>query len=371
MGVYEEMVSKKSNKVLAVIALVLILAMILGTIASALTGCGAAEVNEQTVEETQEQTAEEPQEQTSEVQEQSEENGAEDVTVRIAALKGATTIGLVNLMSESEAAGSDSSYEFTMYTAGSDVMAAMVAGNVDIGLVPSNVAAVMNTKVEGGVSVIDINTLGVLNCVTADESISSITDLSGKTVFMTGQGATPEYTVRYLLGSEGVTDCDLQFKSEPTEIVSIFAEDPSAVAIIPQPFVTAALAQNESLGIAFSLDDEWEKAGADGRIVTGVTVVTNSFLKEHGDKVDAFIAAHKASADKALADVEGTAALVVAQGIIAKEPLAKKAIPACNIVCISGSEMKEMLSGYLTVLFEQEPKSVGGSLPGDEFYYVK
>ncbi len=330
---------KKFHRVVSVIALVLILAMVLGTVASALTGCGAAEKK------------------------------SSDVPVRVAALKGATTIGLVNMINDVESGNSTGNYEFTMYTAGSDVMAAMVAGNVDIGLVPSNVAAVMNSKVEGGVSVIDINTLGVLNCVTGDETVGSIADLSGRTVYMTGQGATPEYTVRYLLGAAGITDCDLQFKSEPTEIVSIFAEDASAVAIIPQPFVTAALAQNESLKIAFSLDDEWEKAGAEGRIVTGVTVVSNKFLGEHKDLVDAFLAAHKASADKALSDVEGTAALVVAQGIIAKEPLAKKAIPNCNIVCITGKEMKESLSGYLKVLFEQDPKSLGGNLPGDEFYY--
>ncbi len=330
--------SKKFKRTFSVIALVLILAMILGTVASSLTGCGAKEKTD-------------------------------DTTIRVAALKGATTIGLVNLIADAEAGNSELNVEFTMYTQGSDVMAAMAAGTVDIGLVPSNVAAVMNNKVEGGVSVIDINTLGVLNCVSADESISSISDLSGKTVYMTGQGATPEYTVRYLLEANGVTDCDLQFKSEPTEIVSIFAQEPEAVAVLPQPFVTAALSQNEALKIAFSLDDEWAKVNSDCKIVTGVTVASNSFLKEHKAAVDAFLAAHKKSAEKALSDVDATASLVVAQGIIAKEPLAKKAIPNCSVVCITGSQIKENLAGYLKVLFDQDPKSVGGSLPGDDFYY--
>ena len=333
------MATKKFKKVLSVIALVLILAMVLGTVASALTGCGAAK------------------------------EADSDTTIRVAALKGATTIGLVNLINDVQSGNSDMNMEFTMYTAGSDVMAAFVAGTVDIGLVPSNVAAVMNSKVEGGVSVIDINTLGVLYCVTGDESVSSVADLAGRDVYMTGQGATPEYTVRHLLEANGVTDCNLQFKSEPTEIVSIFAEDPLAVAVLPQPFVTAALAQNESLKAVFSLDDEWEKSGSEGRIVTGVTVVSNSFLSQHKDLVDAFLKAHKDSADKALSEVDATAALVVEQGIIAKEPLAKKAIPNCNIVCITGKEMKDILSGYLKVLFEQDPKAVGGNLPGDDFYY--
>ena len=332
------MQTTKSKRVLSIIALVLILAIILGTVASALMGCGAVEKKD-------------------------------DATIRIGAMKGATTIGLVNLVDKINKGEADGNYTFEMYTAGSDVMAAMVAGEVDIALVPANVACVMNTKVEGGVSVIDINTLGVLNCISAGDEIKSVSDLSGKTVYATGQGTVPEYTIRYLLEANGVTDCNLEFKSEPTEIVSIFAENASAVAILPQPFVTAALAQNEDLKISFDLNDEWTKVNSDCKIVTGVTVATNSFIKEHGGLVEAFLTAHKESADKALSDVDTTAALVVEQGIIAKEPLAKKAIPNCNITCITGKEMKQALEGYLKVLFEQDPKSVGGSLPGDEFYY--
>ena len=327
----------KSKRILSSVALVLILAMVLGTVASALTGCGASE-------------------------------NKDDTLIRIGGMKGATTIGLVNLVDKINK-GEAQGYSFEMYTAGSDVMAAMVAGEVDIATVPANVACVMNTKVEGGVSVIDINTLGVLNCISAGDQITGISDLSGKTVYATGQGAVPEYTIRYLLEANGVTDCNLEFKSEPTEIVSIFAENPDAVAILPQPFVTAALAQNESLKIAFDLNDEWNKVNTDCKIVTGVTVAANSFIKEHKSLVDSFLKDHKDSADKALSDVDTTAALVVEQGIIAKEPLAKKAIPNCSITCITGKEMKDTLAGYLKVLFEQDPKSVGGNVPGDEFYY--
>ena len=331
------MATRKSKKVLSVLALIIILSMVLGTVASALTGCGAAK--------------------------------KDDSVIRVAAMKGATTIGLVNLVDKINKAETDNNYEFTMYTAGSDVMAAMVAGDIDIGLVPANVACVMNTKVEGGVSVIDINTLGVLNCVSADDSIASMADLSGKTVYSTGQGAVPEYTIRALLEANGVTDCNLEFKSEPTEIVSIFAENPEAVAILPQPFVTAALAQNEALGISFDLNDEWAKVNSGSKIVTGVTVASNSFIKDHKELVEAFLKDQKESTEKALSDVDTTAALVVEQGIIAKEPLAKKAIPNCSISFITGKEMRDALEGFLNVLYDQDPKSVGGSLPGDDFYY--
>ncbi len=393
--------AKKIKKIVSFIALFLIFAMVVGTIASALTGCGAAQeesssetetISEEVKTDPQPETKEpednaDPQSETKEPEEkddslvessaeksneevsQQDQEANDDVTIRVAALKGPTTIGLVNLIDDVNKNETDLNCEFEMYTAGSDIMAAMVAGTVDIGLVPSNVACVMNTKVEGGVSVIDINTLGVLYCVTTGDKVKSVADLAGKTLYATGQGATPEYTIKYLLDGNGVTDCTLEFKSEPTEIVSILSEDPEAVAVLPQPFVTAALAQNENLAIAFSLDDEWEAINSDCKIVTGVTVAANKFIEEHKSAVDAFIEAHEKSAKEAVTDVDATAALVVEQGIIAKEPLAKMAIPNCNIVCLKGADIQNTLKGYLEVLFEQDPKSVGGSLPGDEFYY--
>lgn len=338
---------KKYKKQFSVLALVLILAMVLGTVASALVGCGAAEPEAKTNEEIS-------------------QNGE---TVRVAALKGPTSIGLVHLIDKAKNGETDNNYEFEMYTQGSDIMAAMVADEVDIGLVPSNVACVMNSKVEGGVSVIDINTLGVLECVSSNPSITSIGDLSGKTVYMTGQGATPEYTINHLLEAAGITDCTIEFKSEPTEIVSAMAEDDSIVAILPQPFVTAALVQNENLVSNFKLEDEWKKVNPDSGIVTGVTVVSNNYLNDHEDTVKEFIEDHKESADAALKDIDKTAKLVVDQGIIAKEPIAKKAIPDCGIECISGSKMVQTLKGYLQTLFDQDPKSVGGSMPEDNFFY--
>ena len=328
------------KKVVSIVALVLILAMVLGSVAGALTGCGI----------------------------QTPGKGS-NVTVRVAALKGPTTIGLVHLIDKDSREETEGNYKFDMYTQGSDIMAAMVAGDIDIGLVPSNVACVMNKKVEGGVTAIDVNTLGVLNCVTADDSITTIADLSGKTVYMTGQGATPEYTMKYLLDMNGVTDCNIEFKSEPVEAVAMATENHAAAAILPQPFATAATLSDRELGIVFSLDDEWAKVNDTCNIVTSVTVVSNSFLKEHKDAVDLFLKEHEQSVDDALSDVDATAKLVVEQGIMAKEPLAKKAIPQCKIVCLTGKDMKSALEGYLQAMFDIDPKILGGSLPEADFYY--
>lgn len=290
--------------------------------------------------------------------------------MKIGSLKGPTTMGLVNLMNEVEN-GDKSGYLFEMQTQPDVILGKLVSGDLDVALIPANLAAIAYNKTNQGVSVIDINTLGVLYCVTADESIKSVKDLSGKTVLSTGQGATPEYALNYLLEKNEVTDCDVQFKSESTEIAAALGNDASQIAILPQPFVTVAMAQNQDLKVAFSLTDEWDMVSEDSKLLTGVTVVRNDYLEEHKDAVEAFIEDHKASTEKAVSEVEATSELVAGYGIIAKAPVAAKALPQCNIVAVTGEEMKKDLSGYLKVLFEQNPKSVGGKLPEDDFYFTK
>lgn len=293
-----------------------------------------------------------------------------DGTMKIGSLKGPTTMGLVNLMQETEDGEAQGSYSFTMETQPDAVAAEIVSGAVDAALIPANVASIVYNKTQGGVTAVAVNTLGVLYCVTGDESISSVKDLAGKTVYSTGQGATPEYALNYLLEKNGVTDCTVEFRSEATEIAALLAQDPTAIAILPQPFVTVAEAKNDALRTAFSLADEWDAVSDDGsKFLTGVTVVRNDFLKDNKDAVDLFLQESADSVQKAQDDVSGTAALVVKYGIIEKEPVAEKALPSCGLACITGSEMKEALSGYLNVLYSASAESVGGALPGDDFYY--
>ena len=290
-------------------------------------------------------------------------------SVRIGSLKGPTTMGLVNLMQASKEGKAKGSYTFSMETQPDVIAAGVVSGDFDIALVPANLAAVLYKKTEGKVKVIAINTGGVLECITGDESIKSVKDLAGKTVLSTGQGATPEYALKYLLEKNGVTDCTIEFKSEATEIASILKEDASKIAILPQPFATVAQVQNEAVKCAFTLSDEWEKLGLDSSLITGVTIVRNEFLEKNPDAVKTFLEEAKQSTDQAVSDTESTAKLIVEYGIIEKEPIAKKALPSCRICCITGADMKKTVSGYLQTLFDQDPKAVGGAMPGEDFYY--
>ena len=293
----------------------------------------------------------------------------DDTVVRVGSLKGPMTIGVVNLMDKAAKGTSEGKYEFTMSAAPDEITAKVVSGELDIALVPANLASVLYNKTEGNITAIDINTLGVLYCVTGDSSVTSIADLAGKKVITTGQGATPEYSLRYLLDQNGITDCEIEFRSESTEVAAVLSEDPSQIAVLPQPFVTVACAQNEALASAFSLEEAWELSTGGLGMVTGVTIVRNDFLKAHPEAVKTFIKEHGDSVNAANSDLDTTAALVVEKEIIGKEPLAKKAIPACNIVCMTGDSLKNNLAAYLEVLYNSDPKSVGGKLPGDEFYY--
>lgn len=296
-------------------------------------------------------------------------------TVRIGGLKGPTTMGLVKLMEDASLGEAAQSYEVTMVTAADELTALTAAGKVDIALLPANAAAALYQKLDGGIAVIDINTLGVLSFVSGDASLTSLEQLAGKTVYLTGKGTTPEYSLRYVLEKAGLSESvKLEFKSEAAEVVSILAEDPDQVGLLPQPFATAALAQNEALSLVLNLEEVWnhfqpEEGGS--RLVTGVTIVNRSFLEEQEEAVATFLKEHEASIQFTASEPEAAAELVAAAGIVAKAPLAKKALPYCNLTYLAGEEMKEALSGYLEVLFEQNPASVGGALPDEAFYYVK
>jgi len=325
------------------------------------TGCSAQGTPSTTASVSEETAAEE-----SSVQEET----TESVTIHVGSLKGPTSMGLVNLMNSAENSETKNGYEFTMATAPEEIVAGMVQGTLDVALVPANLASVIYNKTEGKISVIDINTLGVLYCISGDESITSVNDLAGKTVITTGQGTTPEYSLRYLLDSYGITDCNIEFKSEATEVASALQQDPMQIAVLPQPFATAAQIQNEALHSCFSLSDEWDKITTDSRLVTGVTIVRKAFLEDNESAVGTFLEEHAASVE-ASKDLDTTSELVAKYGIVEKAPVAKKALPFCSLVCITGDEMKTALSGYLEVLFNADPTSVGGKLPEEDFYYVK
>ena len=197
--------------------------------------------------------------------------------------------------------------------------------------------------------------------------------MRGKTIFSTGQGTTPEYALDYVLSKNGIdpdVDVTVEFRSEATEVASAMLNDAAAIAVLPQPYVTSVLMQNENVRVALSLTDEWDKVGDGSAMITGVCVVRREFADEHPEAVAAFLEEYAASTEYVNANPAEAAEWIAELGIVGNAQIAEAAIPACNIVCITGEEMIAKASGYIDALYEQNPESVGGQVANETYFYV-
>ena len=309
-----------------------------------------------------------------------DEPNASTAHFKIAALKGPTAMGLVRLMRDNDetAAAPTSSgkpekpYTFTLAGSADEVTPALIKGEIDMACVPANLAAVLYNKTGGAVEVLAVNTLGVLYIVERGESVQSLADLKGKTVVAAGKGSTPEYALRYLLSENGIdpdTDVTLDWKSEHSECVAALASGQATVALLPQPFVTVAQSTIEGLRMALDLTAEWDKLGSGSTLITGVIVARRAVVEENPAAVKAFLADYAASVEWVNANIADAAALIGEYGIV-DAAIAEKALPYCNIVCITGAELLEKLPGYLYVLYNAEPAAVGGAMPDNSFYFA-
>ena len=336
------------KKVRAIVSLLLAL-----TLALSLTACGGQANSEPEQPETQE-----------------EQTAAE---INLYVLSGPTGIGAMNLWAASDAGETKNTYHITMPGANDEVVAALSKGDADIAAVATNLAATLYNKTDGGVTVLAVNTLGVLSLLSNGQEVNAVSDLKGKTIYAPGQGANPEYILRYVLTGNGLDpdkDVTLQFVGEGSELLTVWQSDPEAIILAPQPVATSILMQNENARTLFDMTEEWDKiAGGDSTLMMGCVIVRNEFLQANPGAVELFLQEYAASIEKAQFDVEGTAALCEQYGLIPKAALAQKAIPSCGLTFVTGAEMKTGLSGYLQVMLDANPKSVGGALPGDGFYY--
>lgn len=294
--------------------------------------------------------------------------------VRIAGLKGPTTMGLVNLLDMEQQGTAALDYDLQLYGTADEIVPGLIKGELDMAAIPANLAAALYQKTKGGIQVMAVNTLGVLYVVEKGDTVHSMADLAGRTILSTGKGTTPEYLLRYLLEKNGLDpdkDVKIQYCSEATEVTAqMAAAQKDAIAVLPQPYVTAVGMKDPSLRVALDLTAEWDKV-SDSQLVTGVTVVRTQYAQEHPDVVEAFLQEYAQSVRTANTDLDRTAALCEQQGVVAKAAIAKKALPACNIVCRTGDEMQKDVSAYLSVLCAADPAAVGGKLPDEGFYWKK
>ena len=350
------------------IAAVLVSALVALSVFSGCTGGQESQTEETEVQEVSPQ----------ETEDQAAEEDTEPADVEVMALKGPTAMGMVKFMDDVDSGSVTSeNYNFSIAASADEVTPKLVQGETDIAAVPANLASVLYNKTQGQVEVLAVNTLGVLYIVENGDTVQSVENLRGKTIYASGKGSTPEYALEYVLSANGIdpeTDVTIEWKSEHSECVAAITSSENGVAMLPQPFVATAETQNPSIRTALDLTEEWDKAQETGEnnsaLITGVVVARADFAEENPEAAEDFMTRYQESVDYVNSNTEAAAELVGKYDIVTAE-VAKTALPECNIVFMEGEEMKEKLSGYLEVLKGQNPEAVGGEVPGDDFYYSR
>jgi NitT/TauT family transport system substrate-binding protein len=289
----------------------------------------------------------------------------DDTEIRIAALKGPTGMGMVKLADKQNYPN----YTVSIEASPDALNPRIISGEVDVAAVPVNLASVLYNKLDGDISVLAVSTLGVLYVVEAGSEVNSVADLAGKTVYATGQGATPEYILNYLLDKNGVSESvEVNYVGEHAALATMLADGSAEIGMLPEPNVTSTLAGNDNLRIALNLTEEWNKV-CSTELVQGVVIARKSFVNEHPEAIEQFLREYEKSSAFANENIDEAAKLIVDAGILGNVEIAKKAIPNCNISFSKGEAMHKAVEGMLTVLFEANPKSIGGKLPDKDFYY--
>ena len=292
----------------------------------------------------------------------------DDYKLKIGSLKGPTGMGMAKLINDNKTSGA---YNIELYGAPTDITAALVNGSLDVAAVPVNLAAVINKKTNGDYLVAAVNTLGVLYILENGNTLTSLSDLEGKTLYATGQGSTPEYMLNYILEKNGLKDkVTVEWKADHGELATLLASGDVSFAMLPEPFVTTTLAKNSAIRTVVDLTEEWKKTG-EGMAVQGCIVVSKNVIENHKALLDTFLNEYLASVGFVNGNVPEAAAMIAELGIVASAAVAEKAIPRCNIVFIDGDDMVGILNAFYTVLYNADPSSVGGTLPSEALYYKK
>lgn len=298
-----------------------------------------------------------------------------EAAIKMVALKGPTSMGLAKLFKDQKEGKSESLASYTIAASPDQAVTAFTSGEADLVTVPSNLAALLYKKLEGDVQVLHINTLGVLYVVDPKGQVHSLEDLKGRTLYASGKGASPEYILSYLLDEKGIDreSIKISWQQDHTQCLQALTKDPEGLALLPQPFVTVAQTKMKDLKVALDLTREWDRAqeGKDpaSALVMGVTIARKSFVDRNKALIDLYLKEARESLTYVLDHSEEASRIIDEDLDIIKAPIAQKALPHCNLVYIDGQEMKDKLGGYLSVLQKEDPKSVGGELPGDDFYY--
>lgn len=305
-----------------------------------------------------------------------QQNGGDDQKekVKIAVLSGPTGMGIVKMIADNKAGTTKNDYVIDIFNDPTEVIAKVKLGEYDIAALPTNVAAKLYNMPDVDIQMAAVNTLGVLYMLEAGgNTVNSVADLRGKTIYTTGANANPQYALEHILKENGLTvgtDVNVVYEADADKVVAALTNNTTNVVMLPEPKVTVTLKQLSNVRIALDMNEEWAKI-ENYQLTQGCVVVQSDFAKNSKKALDTFLDEYKASIDYVNNNVDEAAELVVAAGIIAKAPIAKAAIPGCKLVFMEGAEMKNAIAPFFELLFASNPTSIGGKLPGDDLYYAR
>lgn len=296
--------------------------------------------------------------------------------VKLAVLPGPTGVGAAKLLSDNDAGTTANDYTVTVATDNQQVTAGLLNGDFDIAALATNVASNLYHKSNGAIQIACVNTLGTLYILNKgiDDTLNSMADLKGRTIYAFGQGANPEYVLRYLLQENGLDmDKDVTVVWQTLEeVTATMLTGEGELCMLPVPAATALQVKSEgNIQPAFDLSAEWDAVAENSRLAMGCMVVRTAFAQEHPEAVQAFLNEYAQSIDYVSANADGPAAQMVADyGLTPSAAIAAKAIPQCNMIYLDGEDMRDTIQGYFLALFNVDPAAIGGSTPDDAFYFM-
>ena len=304
-------------------------------------------------------------------------------TVHLGLLSGPTGMGAAKMLADNDATyaqveagtyegGTLLRYEVTLGSdPANDIVPRLTNGELDIAAIPTNLAATLYNRTDGGIKLLALNTLGVLHILENGDTVNSLADLEGRTLYATGQGSNPEYVLNYLLEANGLdpaADVDIQWLASE-ELTARMASGDIDLCMLPVPAATTVMMQNSDVRDAIDLNDAWTESGAQGTFTMGCLVARTEWLEDNSELVPGILTEYAASIDYVNSNPEEAAALIEQYGIVPKAAVAQAAIPQANMVCVTGEDMKG-IADYYQVLFDADPTSIGGAIPGEDFYYI-
>jgi len=290
-------------------------------------------------------------------------------TAKVAVIRGPSGIASAWMMAEPPA-GAGVRFEFVTVAGADMVVAKLMNGEIEAGVLPVNVAAKLFNS---GAPIRSLAVVGngMVKFLTLDPSVRTLSDLKGKTIHIAGQKATPDYLFQYLCKKAGLIlgqDYQAVYSLAYPEIAAGIAAGKLQYAVLPEPFATQALMQNPAISTPVDLKAEWKASTGLDDYPMSLLVARKQLVELHPDAVRLILDRYRASITKTLDNPAITGKLAEALDLGVKAQVAVSAIPVSNFTFIEAPAARKSVEALLSVFIQFEPASVGGALPADAFY---